>query len=116
MFGGYGIYINDLFVAIIAFERLYLKADDLTRTAFEAAGCEPFVYEAKGRQRITMSYYTVPDEAMESQGLMQPWARRSLEAALRARASERSPKPRKPSAPASAKRANPASKGAARRK
>mgnify|MGYP006359969517 CR=1 FL=1 len=46
MFGGHGIYIDELFVAIVAFERLYLKVDARSRPAFEAAGCGPFVYEA----------------------------------------------------------------------
>lgn len=28
MFGGYGLYVDDLFVALIAVDRLYLKADE----------------------------------------------------------------------------------------
>ena len=27
MFGGHGLYVDDLFVGLIAFERLYLKVD-----------------------------------------------------------------------------------------
>ena len=38
MFGGHGLYIDDLFVAIIAFDRLYLKADEATRERFAGAG------------------------------------------------------------------------------
>jgi DNA transformation protein and related proteins len=87
MFGGHGLYVDELFVAIIAFERLYLKVDAHTQPAFESAGCEPFVYDGKGKP-ITMSYWTVPAEAMESPGLMQPWARQAIEAALRARAAK----------------------------
>jgi DNA transformation protein and related proteins len=94
MFGGHGIYIDDLFVAIIAFERLYLKVDAQTQPAFEAAGCEPFVYDGKGKP-ITMSYWTVPAAAMESPALMQPWARQAIAAALRARAAKPSATPRK---------------------
>ena len=48
MFGGHGLYVDDLFVALIACERLYLKADADTRPQFAAAGCEPFVYDAQG--------------------------------------------------------------------
>lgn len=84
MFGGHGLYLDDLFVAIVAFEQLYLKVDAGTQPAFEAAGCRPFVYDGKGRP-ITMSYWTVPPEAIESPTLMAPWARRAVEAALRAR-------------------------------
>lgn len=84
MFGGRGIYVDDLFLALIADEQLYLKVDDTTRAVFEAAGCKPFVFETKDKP-IQMSYYTPPDEAMESPTLMLPWARRAMEAALRAR-------------------------------
>ena len=50
MFGGHGLYVDDLFVALIAYERLYLKTDAQTRAAFEAAGCEPFVYDGEGKR------------------------------------------------------------------
>jgi len=96
MFGGHGFYIDELFVALIAFGRLYLKADAITRGRFEAAGCEPFVYDGQGKP-VTMGYFTAPDDAMESPALMQPWARLALEAALRARAAKKAPaKPARP--------------------
>jgi DNA transformation protein and related proteins len=100
MFGGHGLYIDELFVALIAFERLYLKVDAQTQPAFESAGCEPFVYDGKGKP-ITMSYWTVPAEAMESPHLMEPWARQAIAAALRARAVKPSAAPRKARAAAS---------------
>ncbi len=95
MFGGHGFYVDDLFLALIAFDRLYLKADAQTRPRFEAAGCEPFVYDGQGKS-VTLGYFTAPEDAMESPALMQPWARLALEAALRARAAKKAPtKPRK---------------------
>jgi DNA transformation protein and related proteins len=84
MFGGHGLYVDDVFVALVAFERLYLKVDADSAPHFAAAGCEPFVYDAKGRS-MTMSYHSAPPEAMESPALMAPWARLALQAALRAR-------------------------------
>ena len=94
MFGGHGLYCDELFFALIAADRLYLKVDTATRPAFEHAGCEPFVYDAK-RKAVAMSYLSVPAEAMESPALMQPWARQALAAALRARAAKPSATPRK---------------------
>ena len=85
MFGGHGIYVDDLFIGLIAFDRLYLKADAQTRASFEAAGCQPFVYDGAGKS-VTMAYFSAPEEAMESPPQMQPWARLALAAALRARA------------------------------
>lgn len=87
MFGGYGIYVDEIFIAIIAFEQLWLKADAETIPAFQQAGCAPFCYDKQG-QVMTMAYYAAPEEAMESPALMQPWARLALAAALRARAAK----------------------------
>lgn len=84
MFGGHGIYLDDHFIAIVAWERLYLKANDATQARFQEAGCEPFTYEAAGARRVTMNYWTAPAEAMESPALMAPWARLALQAALAA--------------------------------
>jgi DNA transformation protein and related proteins len=94
MFGGHGLYKDDLFFALIANEGLYLKVDAETQPAFAAAGCAPFVYSGKGKP-ISLSYWTVPADAMESPALMQPWARQALTAALRARAAKPSATPRK---------------------
>ena len=38
MFGGHGLYCDDLFFALIASDRLFLKADAVTEPAFAAAG------------------------------------------------------------------------------
>ena len=104
MFGGHGFYIDELFVALIAGERLFLKTDAQTRPLFEAAGCVPFVYDAAGKS-VSLSYFSAPDDAMESPPLMEPWARHALSAALRARAAKpraatpvRKARPRKGSA------------------
>jgi DNA transformation protein and related proteins len=119
MFGGHGIYIDDLFVALIAYDRIYLKTDAQTRAAFEAAGCEPFIYDGAGKQ-VTMGYWSAPAEAMDSPAQMQPWARLALEAALRARAAKPPAARRRPSARPSAATATPrkpkaaASRGKAR--
>lgn len=108
MFGGQGLYVDDLFIALIFADRLYLKSDDESRAAFDAAGGEPFVFDGAGKT-VTTSYRTVPADAMESPGLMQPWARLAIAAALRARASKPSSARRKPKAtdaapPASARK------------
>jgi DNA transformation protein len=85
MFGGHGIYLDDLFIAIVVGETLYLKTDAETAPRFEAAGCAPFTYTAKGDKRVSLSYRAVPAEAMDSPALMRPWAALAMEAAWRAR-------------------------------
>ena len=114
MFGGHGLYVDDVFVALIAEERLYMKTDDTSRTAFERAGCEPFAYSRRDRTAVTLGYWTAPEQALDSPRAMEPWARLSLAAALRAKADKRpattsrkAAPPRQPSAdkrrPAAAK-------------
>ena len=112
MFGGHGFYVDDVFIALIFEERLYLKADDTTRARFEQAGCQPFVYEGGQGKSVSISYYTAPDDAMESPALMRPWARLAMEAGLRA-AAAKARKPVKPRA-APVKTKPPAAKRAAR--
>ena len=107
MFGGYGISTDGLTLATVADlgegDTLWLKADEASRAQFEAAGCARFVYLAKGKP-MGMNYYSAPAEAMESPALMAPWARLSLECALKARAAKPAPstKPQKPGAQAAA--------------
>ena len=82
MFGGHGIYCDGLFFALVADGRLYLKVDAHSRADFEAAGCAPFVYTGQ-QQPIAMSYWSVPESALDSPGDMRPWARLALDAAAR---------------------------------
>ena len=94
MFGGYGLYVDDIFVAIVAGDALYLKVDEQTRPRFEAAGGRRFEYTRQGQQQGA-GFWTVPPEAMDSPALMQPWARLALDAGLRARAAAPRPRPKK---------------------
>ena len=88
MFGGYGISTGGLTIAILADlgdgEKLWLKCDDVTRSRYEAAGCQIFSYSAKGVPR-SMNYFSSPEDAMDSPDAMRPWAALALECALRAR-------------------------------
>lgn len=115
MFGGHGVYLDDLFVAIVVSDRLYLKTDDLTRPRFEAAGSQPFVYSRQGGEQAVMAYWTAPEEAMDAPDTMLPWARLALGAALRARqAQDDKLRKRKPPGPRKAA-ASSASAAAKRR-
>jgi DNA transformation protein len=91
MFGGHGLYVDSLFVALITGERLYLKADGQSRAPFERAGCTPFAYSRSDQSAVTLGYWSAPDEALDSPQGMAPWARLALAAALRAKASKRPP-------------------------
>jgi DNA transformation protein len=118
MFGGHGLYVDALFIALIAEERLYLKADAQTRATFERAGCTPFVYARSDLSAVTLGYWSAPDEALDSPQGMAPWARLALAAALRAKADKRTPAAaakRATQRKAAPRKAAPARKSAARR-
>jgi DNA transformation protein len=81
MFGGVGLYRQGVFFGIIAGDVLYLKVDDQTRPAYEAAGSCPFrPFPNRGR---SMHYYAVPTAVLESPIDLTRWARRALEVATR---------------------------------
>ena len=97
MFGGWGLSLDGLTVAIVADlgqgDKLWLKADADTRAVFEAAGCARFTYPMRQGDALvdrSMNYYCPPDDAMDAPHAMAPWARLALESALKARA-ERPP-------------------------
>ena len=110
MFGGHGLYVDDIFLALIADGRLYLKVDDHSRPRFEAAGSRPFEFRRADGQGAAMSYFEAPEEAMDSPAQMQDWARLAMASALRARTSKGPAKARARSAaprPAQPKKARP---------
>jgi DNA transformation protein len=81
MFGGVGLYHNGVFFGIIAGDQLYLKADDTTRRDFERAGMKPFKPYAD--RPITMKYYGIPLDVLESPIELARWARKAVAAAER---------------------------------
>jgi DNA transformation protein and related proteins len=85
MFGGFGLYHEGLFFALIADDTLYLKVDDENRAEFEAAALPAFVYVTKDGDRMAMGYRQAPPEALESPAAMTAWARSGYAAALRAK-------------------------------
>ena len=95
MFGGVGIFYRGLMFALISDDELYFKVDDRNRGDYEAMAAGPFTYEAKGGKRAVMSYYRVPDEIADNEDDVLDWARRSVDAALRAESAKAPKKKRK---------------------
>ncbi len=84
MFGGQGLYADGVMFGLVADGEIYLKVDDETKADFSAAGSRPFVYDGKGR-RIEMSYWRLPEMALDDPDAVAIWARRALHAALRSK-------------------------------
>ena len=93
MFGGFGLYLDGTMFGLIADGSLYLKVDDTNRPAFEAAGCAPFTYVVRGARRTIGSFRQAPVEMLEARDAALVWVRGAVDAALRAAAAKRTPKP-----------------------
>ena len=83
MFGGYGIYVDEVFCAIVAYDTLYFKVDDGNRPDYEALGAGPFK-PFEGKQMV-LSYYEVPAQVMDDRQTIVEWGRKAVEAAGRGR-------------------------------
>jgi DNA transformation protein and related proteins len=84
MFGGMGIYRDGLMFALEAYGEIMLKADAESAPEFQAAGSRQFVYEGKGKP-VAMSYWTVPEDAVDDPEARAKWAEKAYRAALRSR-------------------------------
>jgi len=83
MFGGVGLYADDLFFALIDDDVLYLKVDDETRSDYEQRGLRPF--QPFGEGTAAMRYYQLPEDLLEDPDALRPWAEGAVAVARRAK-------------------------------
>jgi len=76
MFGGVGIYSDDLFFALLDDDTTFFKVDDTNRPDFEARGMGPF--RPMGPDGEVMQYYQVPEELLEDPDALRPWVDRAV--------------------------------------
>jgi DNA transformation protein len=88
MFGGHGIFLEELMFGLVADSTLYLKTDKETEIEFKERGLEAFTYYKKGKE-FKMSYYQAPEEALEDSEEMNCWANKAYTTALRAASKKR---------------------------
>lgn len=86
MFGGAGVYLDDLMFGLIFDETLYLKVDDRNRPDYEAEGMEPFTYEMTDGSHGSLRYYEVPERLYDDPDELVQWARKSMDAMMLVRA------------------------------
>jgi DNA transformation protein len=92
MFGGAGVFVDQLMIALISREVIYLKADGETIPGFEREGLSPFTYStSKGEQKLTY-YWRMPERLYDDPEELAQWARGAHAVAIRAAARKRGPK------------------------
>ncbi len=88
MFGGCGVYLDGVIVAIAMRDgSILLKGDETTADEYAAAGSERWRYARPGKFEVAMPYWSLPSEAFDDPEAMAIWARRARQAAERAAAS-----------------------------
>ena len=107
MFGGKGIYQDELMFALEAGGELYLKVDEESVGTFQELGSRPFTVEMKNGPATMTSYWLMPESALDDSDEARDFATMALGAARRAKARKgtkaastrkASKKPRKPAA------------------
>jgi DNA transformation protein len=83
MFGGIGIYSDEIFFAILAGDQLFFKVDDHNRPDYQACGMSWF--NPYGTGKNFSSYYQVPPHVLGDPPLLRQWALNSIDAARRSR-------------------------------
>jgi DNA transformation protein len=86
MFGGAGVFVDGLMIALIARDVIYLKADAETIPAFEREGLGAFNYATKNGEHTLTSYWRMPDRLYDDSEELARWARDAHAVALRAAA------------------------------
>jgi DNA transformation protein len=95
MFGGVGLYADEMFFALLDDNSLYFKVDDTNRGDFEARGMGPF-RPFRDKPELAMGYYEVPAEVIDEAEELITWARKAMRVAA---AAPRKAKPRKRAPP-----------------
>lgn len=80
MFGGHGVYLDDLFIAIVVENDLYFKADAEGQKYFETFDSHPFTYMGQNRP-VSMSYWKMPETVLKNQDLLATWVSHAVRAA-----------------------------------
>jgi DNA transformation protein len=96
MFGGHGLYLDDLFFGLIAYDKLYLKTDEHNRSDYVKARAKPFSFESKRKGLVITSYWQCPHAVTKDAGKLRRWIGKALDAARRKKSAKPKRAPRKP--------------------
>lgn len=84
MFGGYGLYSEEVMFGLIAYDVLYFKVDSVNQQAYLDAESSPFIYQRHDKA-IQMSYYQLPDQVFKDLEQLDSWYEAAHAAGVRAK-------------------------------
>lgn len=84
MFGGAGVFVDGLMIALVSDVLIFLKADAETIPTFESEGLVAFSYATKNGRHTLTSYWRMPDRLYDDPDELARWARGAHDAARRA--------------------------------
>ena len=83
MFGKTGVFCDGLMFGMVTDNMLYLRVDDLNRSAFREAESSPPLSYAKKGSTIDLSFWRAPERLFDEPDELVTWARIALTAARR---------------------------------
>jgi DNA transformation protein len=93
MFGGVGLYSDELFFGLIDDDTLFFKTDASNSAEYTARNMPRFMPPVN-RPMGPMGYHQVPADVIEDAETLVSWARKSVAVALASRAAKARPKKR----------------------
>ena len=92
MFSGAGVYRDGVFFALATSDGgIYLKCDSEIEQRFRDGGSRPFTY-GRDTRKVTMSYWSLPEAALDDPDALKEWAELAYQAALRSPSKTRKPR------------------------
>ena len=84
LFGGKGIYVDGMIIAVYLRDELMLKGDKEAAPLYEQAGSKQWTYtHRKSDKLVSMPYWPIPSEAFDDPDEAARWIRIAVEAAKR---------------------------------
>lgn len=85
MFGGFGIYKDGFFFALISDDELYFKVDDSNKQDFEKLGSKQFAYAMPNGKVMMMNYWELPEKIIDNREKLSKWVEKAVEVAQKAK-------------------------------
>jgi len=96
MFGGQGLYLDDVFFGLIAYDKFYLKTDEQNRGDYLKAKAKPFSFDSARKGLVVTSYWQCPSAVMKDARKLRTWIGKALDAARRKKMAKPKRAARKP--------------------